>query len=123
VTYAIAHLGGVLVEETPPPRVSRVGFWTIGNPEINTKRYQAAAPAEMSTPNLHRAKIRSTKSADRRMGGGPGPKTKNPREERGKTDLTLTGLLMKGVRCLAFYFGACAGGFSLVGGTIPLSRK
>jgi hypothetical protein len=22
-----------------------------------------------------------------------------------------------------FYFGACAGGFSLVGGTIPLSRK
>src|SRR5580700_10848972 len=29
--------------------------------------YQVAAPAEMRTPNLHRAKNRSTKSADGRM--------------------------------------------------------
>jgi len=29
--------------------------------------YQVAAPAELRTPNLHRAKNRSTKSADGRM--------------------------------------------------------
>jgi hypothetical protein len=71
--------------------------------------YQVAAPAEMSTPNLHRAKIAQKecgwKDGDRggsaRMPSKPqkegeNKKRKTPLQERRKTFLTLTGLLMEG---------------------------
>ena len=42
-----------------------------GTGQMNRKvDYQVAAPAELRTPNLHRAKNRSTKSADGRMATG-----------------------------------------------------
>src|ERR1700704_3392133 len=61
--------------------------------------YQAAAPAETRTPNLHRAKIAQKRVRmegwrQRRLGS----KTRNSQGGRRKTDLTLTGLLMEGVR-------------------------
>jgi hypothetical protein len=72
--------------------------------------YQVAAPAEMSTPNLHRAKIAQKecgwKDGDRggsaRMPSKPqkegeNKKRKTPLQERRKTFLTLTGLLMEGL--------------------------
>jgi hypothetical protein len=34
VAYAIAHVAGVLVEETLLPLVCRVGFWTSGDSEV-----------------------------------------------------------------------------------------
>src|ERR1700738_5084523 len=60
--------------------------------------YQVAAPAEMRTPNLHRAKIahkrvRMEGWRQRRLGS----KTRNSQGGRRKTDLTLTGLLMEGL--------------------------
>jgi hypothetical protein len=60
--------------------------------------YQAAAPAETRTPNLHRAKIAQKRVRmegwrQRRLGS----KTRNSQGGRRKTDLTLTGLLMEGV--------------------------
>jgi hypothetical protein len=60
--------------------------------------YQVAAPAEMRTPNLHRAKIAPQKSADGRMATKAARlKRKNPLVRKRKTDLTLTGLLMEGL--------------------------
>src|SRR6266404_6005085 len=60
--------------------------------------YQVAAPAEMRTPNLHRAKIAQQRV---RMEGWrqrrPSSKTRNPQEGKRKADLTLTGLLMEGL--------------------------
>jgi len=61
--------------------------------------YQVAAPAETRTPTMHRAKIahkrvRMEGWRQRRLGS----KTKNSQGGRRKTDLTLTGLLMEGVR-------------------------
>src|SRR6267142_5104352 len=60
--------------------------------------YQAAAPAETRTPNLHRAKIAQKRVRmegwrQRRLGS----KTRNSQGGRRKTDLTLTGLLMEGL--------------------------
>jgi hypothetical protein len=47
--------------------------------------YQVAAPAEMSTPNLHRAKIAQQKSADGRMATEAAQlKGKKPQEEKEK---------------------------------------
>jgi len=60
--------------------------------------YQVAAPAEMRTPNLHRAKNRSPKSADGRMATEAARlKRQNLLIRKRKTDLTLTGLLMEGL--------------------------
>jgi hypothetical protein len=60
--------------------------------------YQVAAPAEMRTPTLHRARNRSTKSADGRMATEAARlKRKELQEGKRKTDLTLTGLLMEGL--------------------------
>jgi hypothetical protein len=47
--------------------------------------YQVAAPAEMRTPNLHRANNRSTKSADGRMATEAARlKRKNPQGKKEK---------------------------------------
>src|ERR1019366_8167430 len=60
--------------------------------------YQVAAPAELRTPNLHRAKNRSPKSADGRMATEAARlKRQNLLIRKRKTDLTLTGLLMEGL--------------------------
>jgi hypothetical protein len=57
--------------------------------------YQVAAPAEMGTPNWHRAKIAQKRVRmegwrQRRLGSN----ARNPQEGRRKADLTLTGLLI-----------------------------
>ena len=57
--------------------------------------YQVAAPAEMRTPNLHRANHRSQKSADGRM-ATEAARLKRKEPTGRKTGLTLTGLLMEG---------------------------
>ena len=59
--------------------------------------YQVAAPAEMRTPNLHRAKIAQQRVRmegwrQRRLGSN-----ERPLARKNKTDLTLTGLLMEGL--------------------------
>ena len=60
--------------------------------------YQVAAPAEMRTPTLHRAKIAQQKSADGRMATEAARlKPKNLLGGKRKTNLTLTGLLMEGL--------------------------
>jgi hypothetical protein len=59
--------------------------------------YQVAAPAEMRTPNLHRAKNRSTKSADGRMAAEADEHQTRPLDGNYKTCLTRTGLLMEGL--------------------------
>jgi hypothetical protein len=63
-------------------------FWPLASvEEMGTKvDYQVAAPAEMRTPNVHRAKIAQQKSAD----GGMATEAarlhqKNPQEGRRKT--------------------------------------
>jgi hypothetical protein len=69
--------------------------------------YQVAAPAELRTPNLHRAKNRSQQSADGRMAAeaeGLKRRKKSPNREKQKTDLTLTGLLMEGLGFFASDF-------------------
>jgi hypothetical protein len=69
--------------------------------------YQVAAPAEMRTPNLHRAKIAQQKSADGRMATEAARlERKEPQEGKRKTDLTLTGLLMEGLGW-ALVIGRC----------------
>jgi hypothetical protein len=65
--------------------------------------YQVAAPAEMRTPNLHRAKIahkrvRMEGWRQRRLGSN----ARNPQEGRRKTDLTHSGLLMEGMLSFSF---------------------
>src|SRR5258708_35576361 len=57
--------------------------------------YQVAAPAEMRTPNLHRANHRSQKRADGRM-ATEAARLKRKEPTGRKTGLTLTGLLMEG---------------------------
>jgi hypothetical protein len=59
---------------------------------------QVAAPAEWRTPNLHRAKIRSTKECGWKDGDRGGPaQTEKPSDREKQTVLTLTGLLMEGL--------------------------
>ena len=59
---------------------------------------QVAAPAELRTPNLHRANIAHNRV---RMEGWrqrrPGSNARNPQEGKRKTLLTHTGLLMEGI--------------------------
>src|SRR5258708_20241637 len=60
--------------------------------------YQVAAPAEIRTPNLHRAKIAQQRVRmegwrQRRLGSN----ARNPQEGRRKTDLTHAGLIMEGL--------------------------
>jgi hypothetical protein len=73
--------------------------------------YQVAAPTELGTPTMHRAKIaqprvrmegwrqrRPDSNARNSQKGRVNRKKKHPyRERRRKTSLTLTGLLMEGV--------------------------
>jgi hypothetical protein len=63
---------------------------------------QVAAPTETRTPNWHRAKIRSQKSADGRMATGAAWLNRNRLTERRKRNcaLTSTGLLMEGLRLM-----------------------
>ena len=63
--------------------------------------YQVAAPAELRTPNLHRANHRSQKSADGRMAAEAEGLPIRPLDGNDKTRLTLTGLLMEGLGQLA----------------------
>jgi hypothetical protein len=58
---------------------------------------QVAAPAELRTPNLHRANHRSQKSADGRMATEAEGLQIRPLDGNGKTCLTRTGLLMEGL--------------------------
>jgi hypothetical protein len=65
--------------------------------------YQVAAPAEMRTPNLHRAKIaqpRVRMEGWRQRRPGSNGKTSNEEGKR-KIDLTRTGLRMEGVSRVA----------------------
>lgn len=60
--------------------------------------YQVAEPAEMRTPNLHRAKIAPQKNVDGRMATKAARlKSKNSLVRKTKIDLTLNGLLMEGL--------------------------
>jgi hypothetical protein len=59
--------------------------------------YQVAAPAEMSTPNLHGAKKSLKKSADGRMATEAARLRRPTESEKRKTHLTHTGLLMEGL--------------------------
>src|ERR1700680_4742236 len=83
-------------------RSSRLGwektrFPVTDNPVYQVD-YQVAAPAEMRTPNLHRAKNRSTKECGWKDGDrGGSAQTQSPLGGKRKTDLTLTGLLMEGL--------------------------
>src|ERR1700680_2651383 len=83
--------------------------------------YQVAAPAEMRTPNLHRANNRSKKSADGRMATeATRLKRKNPLIRKRKTGLTLTGLLMEGLgRWKEVSSNLGTGIFSHVGTELP----
>src|ERR1700674_4528455 len=65
--------------------------------------YQVAAPAELRTPNLHRANNRSTKSADGRMAAEADEFHRRPLDGNHKTCLTRIGLLMEGLGI--FFFG------------------
>jgi hypothetical protein len=74
--------------------------WPSSSRAIGAKvDYQVAAPAEIRTPSLRRAKNRSTKSA---MEGwrqkGPGSNVTNSQAGRGKTNSTLTGFSWKDLR-------------------------
>jgi hypothetical protein len=66
-------------------------------PHSEKRTYQVAAPAELRTPNLHRANIAHNRV---RMEGWrqrrPGSNGKTPDKKR-KTNLILTGLLMEGL--------------------------
>src|ERR1700745_486597 len=76
-------------------------FLRKGGTEVD---YQVAAPTESSTPNLHRANNRSTKSADGRvvteaawLNGNHLEKETKKKKEKMKNALTLTGLLIEGL--------------------------
>src|ERR1700674_5264950 len=58
--------------------------------------YQVAAPAELRTPNLHRANNCSPKSADGRMAAEADEFHRRPHDGNYKTWLTRIGLLMEG---------------------------